>query len=441
MSRMASSNPPVKPSRPKRSNSDTLTRDAKAVLSGRSKKGWFARLLPFLGPAFIASIAYVDPGNFATNIQGGAQFGYELLWVILGSNLMAMLLQALSAKLGIASGKNLAEHCRERFSPRVVWVMWALMELVAMATDLAEFLGAAVALNLLFGLPLWIAGLLTAVITFIILSLERYGFRPLEAVITGFLAIIAISYVIELFLGHPDWGAIGYSTFVPHFSNSESILLGAGILGATVMPHAIFLHSALTQGRVVVKKPEQLRRLFRFEIIDVVIAMVIASSVNAAMLITAAAAFHFGSSNVGTLEEAYKTLQPLLGPAAGIVFGVALLASGLSSSSVGTMAGQVIMQGFLHFHIPPWIRRIVTIIPSLIVIFSGFDPTRTLVISQVVLSFGLPFAVIPLVMFTSNKGIMGVLVNKWFTNILAGLCAVLIIALNIFLIYQTFFGK
>jgi manganese transport protein len=439
---MASSIPPVKkPPRVKRSNSETITRDAHAVLAGRSKKGWFTRLLPFLGPAFIASIAYVDPGNFATTIQGGAQFGYELLWVILGSNLMAMLLQALSAKLGIASGKNLAEQCRERFPRWVVWVMWILMELVAMATDLAEFLGAAVALNLLFGLPLWIAGLLTAVITFIILSLERYGFRPLEAVITGFLAIIAISYVIELFLGHPDWGAIGYSTFVPHFTNNESILLGAGILGATVMPHALFLHSALTQGRVVVKKPEQLRRLFRYEIVDVVIAMVIASSVNAAMLITAAAAFHVGSTNVGTLEEAYKTLQPLLGAAAGIVFGVALLASGLSSSSVGTMAGQVIMQGFLHFHIPPWIRRMVTIIPSLIVIFIGLDPTRTLVLSQVVLSFGLPFAVIPLVMFTSNKSIMGVLVNKWFTNVLAALSAVLIIALNIFLLYKTFLGK
>jgi len=425
----------------KLSNTATTTRDAKAVLSGRSRKNWFARLLPFLGPAFIASIAYVDPGNFATNIQGGAQFGYELLWVILGSNLMAMLLQALSAKLGIATGKNLAEHCRERFPRWVVWSMWVLMELVAMATDLAEFLGAAVALNLLFGLPLWIAGLLTAIITFVILSLERYGFRPLEAVITGFLAIIAISYVVELFLGHPDWTAISYNTFVPHFSNSESVLLGAGILGATVMPHAIFLHSALTQGRVVVKKPEQLRRLFHFEIIDVVIAMVIASSVNAAMLITAAAAFHTGNANVGTLEQAYKTLQPLLGSAAGIVFGVALLASGLSSSSVGTMAGQVIMQGFLHFHIPPWIRRVVTIIPSLIVIFVGFDPTRTLVISQVVLSFGLPFAVIPLIMFTSRKDVMGVLVNKWFTNVLAGLCAVLIIALNFFLLYQIFFGK
>ena len=438
---MPSKKSPTNSSGSKFSNTDTTKRDAHAVLSGRSRKNWFARLLPFLGPAFIASIAYVDPGNFATNIQGGAQFGYELLWVILGSNLMAMLLQALSAKLGIATGKNLAEHCRERFPRWVVWIMWGLMELVAMATDLAEFLGAAVALNLLFGLPLWIAGLLTAVITFVILSLERYGFRPLEAVITGFLAIIAISYVVELFLGRPDWVQITYNSFVPHFSNSESVLLGAGILGATVMPHAIFLHSALTQGRVVVKKPEQLRRLFHFEIIDVVIAMVIASSVNAAMLITAAAAFHTGHSGVGTLEQAYKTLQPLLGPAAGILFGVALLASGLSSSSVGTMAGQVIMQGFLHFHIPPWIRRVVTIVPSLIVIFAGLDPTRTLVISQVVLSFGLPFAVIPLIMFTSRKDVMGVLVNQWLTNLLAGLCAVMIIALNFFLLYQIFFGK
>jgi manganese transport protein len=430
-----------RPSGPKILNGNLTTRAAEAVLSGRSKKSWVARLLPFLGPAFIASIAYVDPGNFATNIQGGAQFGYELLWVILGSNLMAMLLQALSAKLGIASGKNLAELCRESFSRPIVWIMWVLMELVAMATDLAEFLGAAVALNLLFGLPLWIAGLLTALITFVILSLERYGFRPLEAVITGFLGIIALSYLIELGMGHPDWAAIAHDSFVPHFSNSESVLLGAGILGATVMPHAIFLHSALTQGRVVVKKPEQLSRLFRFEIIDVVIAMVIASSVNAAMLITAAAAFHGGNSNVGTLEQAYKTLQPLLGPAAGIVFGVALLASGLSSSSVGTMAGQVIMQGFLHFHIPPWIRRVVTIIPSLVVIMVGLDPTRTLVISQVVLSFGLPFAVIPLIMFTSRKDIMGILVNRWLTNLLAGICATLIIALNIFLLYQTFSGK
>jgi manganese transport protein len=363
-----------------------------------------------------------------------------LLWVILFSNLMAMLLQALSAKLGIASGKNLAEQCRENFSRPVVWVLWVLMELVAMATDLAEFLGAAVALNLLFGLPLGIAGLLTAVITFLILGLERYGFRPLEAVITGFLAIIAICYVVELFLVQPEWAAVLHDTFVPHFTNTESILLATGILGATVMPHAIFLHSALTQGRIVVNKPEQQKLLYRFEIIDVVIAMVIASSVNAAMLITSSATFFRTGTNVGTLEQAYRTLQPLLGPAAGVVFGVALLASGLSSSSVGTMAGQVIMQGFLHFHIAPWIRRIVTIIPSLIVIFIGLDPTRTLVISQVVLSFGLPFAVIPLVMFTSNKRIMGGLVNRPTTTLLASLSAAVIIFLNFFLLYNIFFG-
>jgi manganese transport protein len=420
----------------------STTRAAIAVLSGRSKKGWFARLLPFLGPAFIASVAYVDPGNFATNIQGGAKFGYELLWVILGSNLMAMLLQALSAKLGIASGKNLAEQCRENFPRPVVWGMWVITELVAMATDLAEFLGAALALNLLFGLPLWIAGLLTAVITFLILGLERYGFRPLEAVITGLLAIVAISYVVEIFLVRPEWKVIAYHTLVPHFSGSESVLLAAGILGATVMPHAIFLHSALTQNRVVVKKPEQLRRLFRYEIADVVIAMVIASSVNAAMLIMAASTFFKnGATSVGTIQEAYRTLQPLLGRAAGVVFGISLLASGLSSSSVGTMAGQVIMQGFLHYHIPPWVRRVVTMLPSLVVIFLGFDPTRTLVLSQVVLSFGLPFAVIPLVLFTRRKDIMGTLVNKRLTTLLASLAAVLIVALNFYLLHQIFFGK
>jgi manganese transport protein len=422
-------------------NNAAVTRNAKTILSGRSRKNWLARLLPFLGPAFIASIAYVDPGNFATNIQGGAQFGYELLWVILGSNLMAMLLQALSAKLGIATGRNLAEHCREQFPKPVVWTMWLLMELVAMATDLAEFLGAAVALNLLFGMPLWIAGLLTAVITFVILSLERFGFRPLEAVITGFLVVIAASYVVELFIGQPDWGQIAIHTFVPQFSNSESILLATGILGATVMPHAIFLHSALTQGRVVVRKPELQRKLFRYEIVDIVIAMVIASSVNAAMLITSAAAFFKSGTSVGSIEEAYQTLQPLLGPAAGIVFGVALLASGLSSSSVGTMAGQVIMQGFLNYHIPPWVRRIVTILPALLVIFIGLDPTRTLVISQVVLSFGLPFAIIPLVIFTSNPRIMGAMVNRRLTSLLASLSATLIVALNLYLLYQTFFGK
>ena len=415
---------------------------AREVLTGKSKKGWLARLIPFLGPAFIASVAYVDPGNFATNIQGGAQFGYELLWVILGSNLMAMLLQALSAKLGIASGQNLAEQCRNHFPKPIVWTMWVLMELVAMATDLAEFLGAALGLNLLFGIPLWAAGVLTAIATFLILGLERYGFRPLEAVITELLSVVAISYLVETFLDKPNWSDVAYHTFTPHFSGPESVLLAAGILGATVMPHAIFLHSALTQDRIVVKKPEQLRRLFRFEIADVGIAMVIASSVNAAMLIMAASTFfQHGLTTVGTIQEAHRTLEPLLGKAAGWVFAISLLASGLSSSSVGTMAGQVIMQGFLHWHIPPWVRRLVTMVPSLIVIAIGLDPTRTLVISQVVLSFGLPFAIIPLVIFTRRRDIMGVLVNKRITTILASLAAAVIVCLNIYLLHQIFTGR
>jgi manganese transport protein len=422
--------------------SASTVRSARAVLTGRSKKNWFVRLLPFLGPAFIASVAYVDPGNFATNIQGGAQFGYMLLWVILTSNLMAMLLQALSAKLGIASGKNLAEQCRANFPRWVVWTMWVLMELVAMATDLAEFLGAALGFNLLFGMPLWIAGILTAIVTFLILGLERYGFRPLEAVITALLAVVAVSYVIEIFLVQPNWNLVANNTFVPRFSGSESVLLAAGILGATVMPHAIFLHSALTQDRIVVKKPEQQRRLFRFEIIDVVIAMVIASSVNAAMLIMSASTFFYhGLTSIATIQEAHRTLEPLLGKAASWVFAISLLASGLSSSSVGTMAGQVIMQGFLHYHIQPWVRRVVTMLPSLLVIFIGLDPTRTLVISQVVLSFGLPFAVIPLVMFTRRRDIMGTLVNNRLTTALASLAALIIVCLNIYLLYQTFSGR
>ncbi|HVN53966.1 MAG TPA: Nramp family divalent metal transporter [Anaerolineaceae bacterium] len=434
----------MKPARNNRpiQGSDTTVRSARAVLAGRSKKNWFVRLLPFLGPAFIASVAYVDPGNFATNIQGGAKFGYMLLWVILVSNLMAMLLQTLSAKLGIASGKNLAEQCRANFPRWVVWAMWVLMELVAMATDLAEFLGAALGFNLLFGMPLWIAGILTAIVTFLILGLERYGFRPLEAVITSLLAVVTVSYVIEIFLVHPNWNLVANNTFIPRFSGSESVLLAAGILGATVMPHAIFLHSALTQDRIVVKKPEQQRRLFHFEIVDVVIAMVIASSVNAAMLIMSASTFFYhGLTSIATIQEAHRTLEPLLGKAASWVFAVSLLASGLSSSSVGTMAGQVIMQGFLHYQVQPWVRRVVTMLPSLLVIFIGLDPTRTLVISQVVLSFGLPFAVIPLVMFTRRREIMGALVNNRLTTTLASLAAFIIICLNIFLLYQTFSGR
>jgi manganese transport protein len=414
---------------------------ATAILTGRSRKRGLARLLPFLGPAFIASVAYVDPGNFATNIQGGAQFGYVLLWVVMASNLMAMLIQALSAKLGIATGLNLAEHCRAHFPQPVVWGMWLLMEIVAIATDLAEFLGAALGFNLLFGIPLWLAGILTAVATFLILGLERYGFRPLEAVISVLVGVIAASYLIETVLDKPDWGQLLYHAVVPQFAGPESVLLATGILGATVMPHVIFLHSSLTQGRVVVREPVQLRRLFRYEVADVVIAMGVAGLINAAMLIMAAATFHrAGMHDVGTIEEAHRTLEPLLGSAASWIFAISLLASGLSSSSVGTMSGQIIMQGFLRRQIPVWIRRLVTMVPSLIVIGIGLDPTRTLVISQVVLSFGLPFAIIPLIWFTSRGNLMGVLVNRRRTTAAVSVIAALIVALNLYLLVQIFSG-
>jgi manganese transport protein len=412
------------------------------ILSGRSNKSFFRRILPFFGPAFIASVAYVDPGNFATNIQGGAKFGYMLLWVIVLSNLMAMLLQSLSAKLGIATGQNLAEVMRSHFPRRAALAMWGLMELVAMATDLAEFLGATVGLNLLFGLPLWLSAILTTIITVFILALERHGFRPLEAVITGFVGIIALSYVVETILDRPNLSQVLHGAITPQLNGAESVLLATGIIGATVMPHALFLHSALMQNRIVTTSPEQKRKLYHFELIDVGVAMTVAGFVNAAMLIMAASTFFFsGHNDVGTLEQAHQTLQPLLGHAASTVFGISLLASGLSSSSVGTMAGQVIMQGFLHRHIPVWLRRTVTIAPSLIVIFLGLDPTRTLVISQVMLSFGLPFAVVPLVAFTARRDIMGILVNHRITTIVASVIAAIIIFLNLLLLYQTFFGS
>jgi manganese transport protein len=411
------------------------------VLVGDDGRRGLARLLPFLGPAFIASIAYVDPGNFATNIEGGAKFGYTLLWVVVASNLMAMLIQSLSAKLGIATGHNLAELCRDHFPRPVVWGMWVLMELVAIATDVAEFIGAAVGFNLLFNMPLWLAALVTAVVTFLILALQSRGFRPMEAVISTLLGVIALCYVIETFLDKPDWAKVAYHAVVPGFAGAESVLLATGILGATIMPHVIFLHSSLTQGRIVTSDPVHKRRLFFFEVTDVTIAMSIAGFVNAAMLMMAAATFHTqGLSDIASIEEAHRTLEPLLGPAAGWVFAISLLAAGLASTTVGTMAGQVIMQGFLQRHIPVWLRRLVTIVPSLVIIFLGFDPTRTLVISQVVLSFGLPFAIVPLVIFTRRRDLMGTLVNWRLTTILAWLVTALVISLNFYLVYQTLWG-
>jgi manganese transport protein len=431
----------VENTKDKEGDAKTLA-SAAAVLSGHSHSNKITRLLPFLGPAFIASVAYIDPGNFATNIQAGAEFGYTLLWVVVASNLMAMLIQALSAKLGIATGMNLAELCRAHFPRPLVLSMWVLMELVAMATDLAEFLGAALAMNLLFGLPLFIAGIITAVITFLILGLERYGFRPLETVISAMVGVVALCYLAEIVFVNPPWRPVMYHAVIPIFSGKESVLLAAGILGATVMPHAIFLHSALTQGRIVTRDARQMRSLYRYEVVDVLVAMSLAGAINAAMLITASSTFYQrGLTGVSTIGGAYRTLQPLLGPAAGVVFAISLLASGLSSSSVGTMAGQVIMQGFLHRHIPIWLRRLVTIFPALAVIASGLDPTRSMVISQVVLSFGLPFAIVPLVLFTSSRKVMGAMVNHRITTVLITTCALLIVALNAYLFYQTLFQR
>lgn len=418
----------------------TTVAAASEVLQGRSKRRGLARLLPFLGPAFIASVAYIDPGNFATNIQGGAEFGYMLVWVIIASNLMAMLVQSLSAKLGIATGMNLAEICREQFPRPVVWGMWVISEIAAMATDLAEFLGASLGFNLLFHIPLLVAGILTGITTFLILGLEQRGFRPLEAVITTLVGVIAFSYLIETILDQPSWGQIAYHAVVPQFSGTESVLLAVGILGATVMPHVIFLHSSLTQHRIIVRDEQQQRRLFHFELLDVIIAMGIAGIINLLMLVMAASVFFTnGLTNVVSIEAAYRTLEPLLGSAASIIFAVSLLVSGLSASSVGTMAGQVIMQGFLRRRIPVWLRRLVTMIPALVVIAINLDPTRTLVLSQVVLSFGIPFALIPLVLFTRRRDLMGTLVNHRVTTIIASIVAGLIVALNLYLLYQTFF--
>jgi manganese transport protein len=423
---------------------DTTQQHATAVLEGSSRRGFLGRLLPFLGPAFIASIAYMDPGNFATNIQAGAQYGYLLLWVVLASNLMAMLVQSLSAKLGIASGLSLPEMIRQEFPRPLTWALWLLAEVVAMATDLAEFLGAAVGFYLLFGIPLFPAALLTAVVTFAILALQRYGFRLLEAVITAFVGVIGLCYLIETILGRPDFAAARDAVLHPRFAGTESVLLAAGILGATVMPHVIYLHSALTQNRIVARTSEQKRRIFRYELLDILIAMGIAGLVNAAMLMMAAATFWETGVEVTAesdiILEAFRTLTPLLGGAASIIFAISLLASGLSSSTVGTMAGQVIMQGFIHRQIPIWLRRLITMLPALVVIAFGIDATRALVLSQVVLSFGIPFALVPLVLFTRRRDLMGDLVNRPLTTAAAAVVATLIIGLNLFLLYQTFLG-
>jgi manganese transport protein len=399
------------------------------------------KLWPFLGPAFVAAVAYVDPGNFATNISAGAQFGYLLLWVILCSNLMAMLIQSMSAKLGIATGRNLPEVCRERFPKPVTLLLWVQAEIIAMATDLAEFIGAALALNLLFGIPLFPAGLLTAVGAFGILGLQRRGFRPLEAAISAMVGVIVLAFAFQMFYAEPEAERILAGLFTPQFAGTESVLLAAGILGATVMPHVIYLHSALTQQRVVGRTDQEKKQIFRFELIDVVIAMAIAGTINASMLIMAAALFNAnGLLGVGDIDLAFEQLGVLVSDNAAIIFGVALLASGFSSSSVGTMSGQVVMQGFINRRIPLFLRRAITMAPALIVLAIGLNASRALVLSQVVLSFGIPFALIPLLIFCRNRNVMGVLVNRHMTTAVATVVVALIVSLNVFLLYQTFFG-
>lgn len=414
-----------------------LTASAYASLRGEARG--IKRLFPFLGPAFIAAVAYIDPGNFATNIAAGSAYGYTLLWVVVVSNLMAVLIQAMSAKLGIATGKNLPEICREHFPRWASILLWIQAELVVIATDLAEFIGASLGLYLIFHISLIPSAIITAFGSFAILELQRRGVRSLEAVISGMIFIVVIAFGLQVFYTQPEARDVISGMFVPRFEGVDSVLLGAGILGATVMPHAIYLHSSLMQKRVIGQNEKERRQIFRFEFVDIVIAMLIAGAINASMLIVAAALFYKNGLDVTDLDVAFYQFQHLIGPVSAILFGVGLLFAGLSSSSVGTMAGDVIMQGYIKKRISLYIRRFITMLPPLAIILLGVNPSRALVISQVVLSFGISFALVPLITFTSNPNVMGKLVNHRITALIAWVVAFLIIALNIFLLYETIF--
>jgi manganese transport protein len=397
------------------------------------------RRLAFFGPAFVAAVAYVDPGNFATNISGGAKFGFLLVWVIVMANAMAMLVQYLSAKIGIATGRNLAELCREHFPTPVRWGLWAQAEIVAIATDLAEFVGAAIALNLLFGVPPFVAGLLTAVVAFVILGLQQRGHRRFELAIAALLGIILLGFLYDLTHVTVSPGDVA-GGLVPGFAGVDSVLLAVGIIGATVMPHVVYLHSALTQGRIRADGDDERRELLRGTRLDVIVALGLAGLINLSMLVIAASLFHSRGLEVETIEAAHAGLGSLIGGGAALAFAVALLASGLSSSSVGTYSGQVVMQGFLRRRIPLLVRRLVTMLPALVVLAAGIDTTQALVLSQVVLSFGIPFALVPTILLTRRADVMGALVNKPTTTGVATVVATLIIALNGFLLFETFFG-
>jgi manganese transport protein len=403
-------------------------------------RGRWRGSIALLGPAFVASVAYVDPGNFATNIAGGAKYGFLLVWVLIAANLMAMLVQYLSAKVGIVTGRSLPELCREHFPRPVTWGLWGQAEVIAIATDLAEFVGAAVALNLLFNVPPFVAGLMTAVVAFALLALQTRGYRKFELAIAGLLGIVLLGFVYDLLQVHVDSGKFA-AGFVPGFQGVNSVMLAVGILGATVMPHVVYLHSALTQNRVKTHNDDERRELVRFQRVDVAIALGAAGIINLTMLVVAAALFHeSGLTGVDTLEGSHAGFERLLGGGAALAFAVALLASGLSSSSVGTYAGQVVMQGFIQRRIPLFLRRLVTMMPALVVLGIGLEPTKVLVVSQVVLSFGIPFALVPMILLTSRRKVMGALVNKPGTTVVAGIVAALIIGLNLFLLHQTFFG-
>jgi len=416
--------------------SDRTELAIREVVGGR-RSGLGAALL-FAGPAVIASIAYMDPGNFATNIQAGASYGYTLLWVALLANLIAMLFQGLSAKLGIVTGRNLAEMSRDQFPQPVVIAMWIASEIAAMATDLAEFLGGAIGLSLLFNIPLLAGMVVTGIVTYGVLLFERGGFRPVELVIGGMVAAISLCYLAEMFIAPIDWGSAALHSVLPQIPDAAALTISVGIIGATVMPHAIYLHSGLTQNRAAARDDGERRTLLRFSNTEVVLALAVAGLVNMAMIMMASAAFHQGHSDVAEIETAYHTLTPLLGGAAAAVFLVSLLASGVSSSAVGTMAGQLVMQGFVGFKIPLVVRRLVTMVPAFVVVALGVNATHALVISQVVLSIVLPVPMISLVMFTRRRDIMGAFVNSRLTDALAILGTAVILALNAVLLLQTF---
>ncbi|CAH2604310.1 Mn(2(+))/Fe(2(+)): H(+) symporter MntH [Rhodovastum atsumiense] len=416
------------------SMSERTVAAGREVLAGR-RRGWRA-VTPFVGPAVIASVAYMDPGNFATNIQAGAKYGYALLWVVVMANVVAMLFQALSAKLGIVTDRSLAEASRDHFPAPVVWGMWVVSELAAMATDLAEFLGGAIGLMLLTGLPLMACLVVTGIVTYVLLLLGNRGFRPAELVIGGFVMMIGFAYILELFIAPPEPGAFLRGAITPSLPDAGAVTLAVGIIGATVMPHALYLHSSLTQNRMPTPTRTERRKVLRFSNIEVVVALGGAGLVNMAMVAMAAAAFHLGHSEVAELEQAYQTLVPLLGGGAAVIFALSLLASGFSSSMVGTMAGQVIMQDFVRFRIPLWLRRSLTMSPAFVVVALGANPTEALIWSQVVLSLALPVPMIALVLLTGNRRLMGEFVNRPLTQVFAVLAAMVVIALNLVLLAQ-----